>query len=125
MSTGTNRYGRFQEVWTLLTRAAAERHTLTYGQLAERLGGRDAGQIARGMGRWLDPIAYYCDRRGLPRLSDLVVSQSTGVPGYKATSGGDFAAELETIFAYDWNTLIVNPGELADAATALRASKRR
>ncbi len=56
-------------VWSILVKAAAARRTLTYGALADELGGRNAGYVPRFMsGRFLNPIKDYCDSRGLPRL---------------------------------------------------------
>ncbi len=91
-----------KEVWEILVRAAAERRTLTYGQLADRLGGAAAKQIPRNMKLLLNPIAHYCDQHGLPRLSDLVVNQRTQRPSYDPGPGYDFAAAREAIFAFDW-----------------------
>lgn len=125
MPQGTDRNGPLGELWEILTRAAADRRTITYGELAERLSGPSAKYTAIGMGRWLDPIAYYCGQRGWPRITDLVVSKARRVPGYKATAAQDFAADLERIYAHDWRRASVTPRALADAADAVRTSKRQ
>ncbi len=124
MSRTASPYTGFREVWEVLVRAAAQQQTLTYGELAELLGGPSAGYIPRGMGKWLNPIAFYCDQHGLPRLTDSVVNQQSTKPGYQAPPGYDFLAARKAIYAFDWHALSVTPSDLVKAGAARQASKR-
>ena len=57
--------------------------TITYSQVCERLGGRWA-ELTPHDPRLAQALGYICDRcreAGLPALSALVVSSSTGSPG--------------------------------------------
>ena len=124
MSRTASPYRGFREVWEILVGAAEQQRLLTYGELADLLGGASAGYIPRGMGKWLDPIALYCDQHGLPRLTDLVVNQQSMKPGYQAPPGYDFSAAREAIYAFDWRALSVTPSDLVQAGAAQQASKR-
>ena len=71
------RYQRSMQIWMLLTCAAEERKSYTYGQLASILGMKGAGT----MGQFLGPVMCYCDNQSYPPLTVLVVNQITGLPG--------------------------------------------
>jgi hypothetical protein len=93
-----NTHQRAHQLWSVLVFAASNRQTLTYAFL-----GKLVGLPARGIGRDLFPIQYFCEQRGLPPLTVLVVNQSTGLPG-KGLPVGDFAKAVHEVFKFDWIT---------------------
>ena len=68
------------QAWPTLTELAArgDGGTITYTDLADELG---YGATRRNLGCMLDLIGGYCHRNGLPPLTRLVVSATTGRPG--------------------------------------------
>ncbi len=85
--------------WPILTELAArgEGGAITYTDLAGELG---HGATRRNLGCMLDLIGGYCHRNGLPPLTRLVVSATTGRPseGYKKW---DRSREGE-VYVFDW-----------------------
>jgi hypothetical protein len=65
---------RAMQVWQILVGAAHNRQTLTYGQVAENLEFEGAGVLAQILGC----IMNYCNAKGLPPLTCLIVNQTTG-----------------------------------------------
>jgi hypothetical protein len=60
-----------------------------------------------GIGKMLSPIQRYCKNHGLPRLTSIVITEKSGLPGEKFTedSGpGDIFADQAKVFVYDWFT---------------------
>lgn len=65
--------------WPILHEAIRQRRTLTYTELAGRIG---PPATARAIHRQLlRPLSARCQRWGLPDLPALVVRKSSGVPG--------------------------------------------
>lgn len=101
---------RAQQVWQILTAIAYDRKTITYGQLAERMG-YPPGVVGPFMNNFLNPVALYCQSNNLPILPVLVVSEITGQPGggidqYVGRERID--GERERVFQTNWH-LIVPP----------------
>ena len=120
-----DRHHDLMRVWNILVKAAAARRTLTYGALADELGGRNAGYVPRFMsGRFLNPIKDYCDSRGLPRLTDLVVAQASKEPGY-SEHGHDFASERARIATFKWGEVTVNGDDILSAHKQALARRKR
>jgi len=69
------------------------RVTVTYGRLAQLVGG-----MPPGLGRWLEPIQSYCIINGLPPLTVLVVSDIDGMPG-KGFVGAGMCPKLKRVFS--------------------------
>ena len=93
-----NQYQRAHQLWSVLILAAKNRQTLTYA-MAEKI----TGLPARGVGKSLYPIQYYCEQHTpkLPPLTVLVVKQDSGLPG-KGLVVADFAKSLQEVFAFGW-----------------------
>ncbi len=116
MSAADRRHD-LEKVWHILveTATAPGQPAITYGELADRLGGIAAGYHPRSMSiRFLNPIKSYCDLYGLPRLTDLVVSQARNEPGY-SESGHDFARERARIATFKWGEVTVNGDDILSA----------
>lgn len=81
--------------------------TITYTELADSLG---HGANRRRLGCMLDLIGGYCHRSGLPPLTRVVVSATTGrpSPGYEKW---DHSREAE-VYTFSWER-IQNPFEYA------------
>jgi len=103
---------RAAQIWPLLTFAASMHLTLTYGKLAQLIGG-----MPPALGRWMEPIQSYCLINNLPPLTVLVVSERTGVPGTGFVAAADVPEAQARVFRYDWFALnhVPTAGELADA----------
>ena len=93
------------EAWPILTALAAqgEGKTITYSNLAEDLG---HGATRRNLGCMLDLVGGYCHRNGLPPLTRVVVSASTGRPS-DAYKKWDRRREGE-VYTFDWER-VENP----------------
>ena len=74
--------------------------------------------------RFLNPIKSYCDLHGLPRLTDLVVSQASEEPGYSET-GHDFATERARISKFKWGEVSVNGDDILSAHEQALARRKR
>ncbi len=95
---------RAQQVWVILIGAAANRQTLTYLDLALRMGfNENSRHILR---QFLDPVSRYCQREDLPALTVLVVSEASGQPGVGLQpfirQGYSYEAERELVYQEDW-----------------------
>ena len=91
---------RAHQVWQVLISLAAERQTITYGQLARKIGPR---VVPLGLGYPLDRVADYCEANGLPSLTVIVVNQEIGKPTYSRVDNVD--TEREKVFAHQWFAL--------------------
>lgn len=90
------------QIWPLLAYAARNHQLLTYDQVAECTGVHRAG-----LGQCLEPIQSLCLEAGYPPLTMLVVSKTSGLPGFGFSAVNirtpeDFAAKLQQIFNFDW-----------------------
>jgi alkylated DNA nucleotide flippase Atl1 len=92
---------RAQQIWQILVSKAANRQTVTYGQLAKILGFAGAGVFAQSLGH----IMYFCQQNRLPPLTVLVVTEVTGLPAEGLTCD-DLNADREKVFNYDWFAIV-------------------
>jgi hypothetical protein len=106
------RYQRSVQIWTLLVVAARERKSYTYGQMAKILGMDGAGVMAQFLG----PIMYYCQKRGCPPLTVLVVNQKSGLPGDGLSTLKNVNEDREKVFRFDWFS--IEPPETQDFENA-------
>ena len=90
------------------------RVTLTYGRLAQLIGG-----LLPALGDWMEPIQSYCIINKLPPLTVLVVSKVNGMPGsgFAGADDDDVAGAQARVFGYDWFATkhVPTAAELADA----------
>ncbi len=79
-----------ERAWPIFLEAARMRRTLSYSELAGRVG---PPLTARAVHRQLlNPLSTRCKRWGLPDLPALVVRKGSGIPGsgwFDASQGGD------------------------------------
>jgi putative restriction endonuclease len=102
------------QIWQILICKAANRQTMTYGELAEILGFKGA-QV---LGSFLEYILRYCAKNDLPSLTVLVVNQTTGLPG-AGFPQENLHSERERVFRFKWFGLLPpTPAEFS--ATARR-----
>lgn len=99
-------------MWTLLVCAARDRRVYTYNEVRKvlRLGG--AGVVSG----FIDPVMRYCQQRGLPPLTVLVVNERTGLAGVGLTTSGN--RDRERVFRHDW--FASEPPETRDFDEAMR-----
>ena len=85
--------------WQVLIAAAARRETLTYSQggIEDRFPGAQ-----QAVGRYLDPISAFCRAEGLPALTVIVVSASTGKPSQVPDGVEDVDYARELVFRHPW-----------------------
>lgn len=103
-----------QRIWLILTGwvcgrddpIPASKRTMTYGELALRMGYADT-RAGHMLGRQLGIVGHYCLMNDLPALNALVVNKDTGEPGGDVvlTPKRDFRAELKAIYNTDWYTV--------------------
>ncbi|MDP2342695.1 MAG: hypothetical protein Q8O67_17190 [Deltaproteobacteria bacterium] len=93
--------------WPVLVEVAAARTTMTYEQLAARIGGS-----ALRMRSPLDAIGLHCAKNGLPRLNAVIVAKP---PSTKITKASAKAAAAAAVVAAE----PVDPVELAKTLSAV------
>lgn len=87
--------------WPVLVEVATSRTTMTYEQLAARIGGS-----ALNTRQPLDVIGKHCIRNGLPHLTAVIVSKATSKPGEGFLGDTeDFPKTLAAAHDQDWSTL--------------------
>jgi hypothetical protein len=97
--TMANRFELGHRAWPILRSAAARHETLTYGELAARLGYATA-KVSRAA---LWPIQDYCLEKGLPPLTSIVLNRRTRRPGAGFIAwDGDIAEAHQRVFNYEW-----------------------
>ena len=112
---------RVRQIWPLLVRAARNRMTNTYGEFASEL---EMDRAARSMGRFLDPIMWYCKANCLPPLTDLVVNKRIERPGPGlATLEEDSEQARERVFGYDWLKLEPEADDIEEATRQHSSAK--
>ena len=108
---------RAAQIWPLLTFAASMRMTLTYGRLAQLIGG-----MPPGLGRWLEPIQSYCLINDLPPLTVIVVSDVDGMPGSGFVGAADVPEAQARVFKEEWTRRSVPSAAILADAVAKRPS---
>lgn len=96
-----------RRAWPVLFEAIRQRRTVTYSELAGRVGPPlNRRHLHRQL---LIPLAARCRAAGLPDLCALVVRKDTGLPGagwydpmMAADPEGHWADALATCFAHPW-----------------------
>lgn len=103
---------RAAQIWPILTFAASMRVTLTYGRLAQIIGG-----VPPALGRWMEPIQSYCIINDLPPLTVIVVSDIDGIPGAGFVGASDVPGAQGRVFRHDWFATkhVPTSAELEDA----------
>jgi len=87
--------------WNEVTRCAAERRTIEYGELADVIGCRPIQ-----VGRVLSPIQDFCIDHVLPPLTVLAISKAAGSPGKgHKTPPEKIVEETRLVFAFAWSGL--------------------
>ncbi len=102
---------RAHQVWLILVAYAMFGKTLTYGELATKMG-YDTG-AARTTIKPLAIIAKYCLDNDIPQLNAIVVTQATGLPGDEVILKGNETSSVaqQRVFRHDWFSLRVpSPG---------------
>lgn len=107
----TNQAERAFRAWPELTQCAKEKKTITYGDLAKKLGLHP--RVIRFV---LGPIQDYCLSEHLPPLTILVVSQSNGVPsdGFIAWDAEDLQTGFDKVYDFNWK-IVGNPFVYAES----------
>jgi hypothetical protein len=93
---------RAVQIWQVLIGAAHHRQTITYEELTKLIGMGDKGFVIAGKKGPLGRVAWYCERKGYPPLTCLVVGRNTGRPG---TEFSDLDVQREKVFEKPWYNL--------------------
>lgn len=110
-----NVHERAAQIWPVLRLAAANRQTLSYGQLASLIG---VPQPA--LGQLLEPIQSLCLGRSLPPLTALVIGRDTGLPGVGFVAAADVPAAQASVYRKDWSEIgCPSPDEFSEAVRLL------
>ena len=94
---------RAGRLWPVLVRVAQERNTLTYGAAATAIGIHH-----RPIRYVLGEIQDYCLVEGMPPLTALVVSASTGQQGAGYLGVPGRQEDINAVWAFDWSS-VANP----------------
>ena len=86
------------QIWHVLIGAAHNRQTLTYEKLGEFIGMGGGNIYAQA----LKIVMTYCESKGLPPLTVLVVKKDTGKPGAGLTTVQDYDRGREAVYAQEW-----------------------
>jgi len=103
------KYQGSTQIWTLLTSAALERKTYTYGGIAGTLGFKGGGVM---VAQFLGPIMWLCEYKKYPPLTVLVVNKKTGLPGDGLSTINEVNSDREKVFNFDW--LGIEPPQIKD-----------
>src|ERR1051325_2889042 len=97
------RLERALQIWQVLIAAAYNRQILTYQIVADLIGVGSDGKGAIALRIYLGILMKYCDSRGLPPITALVVKKGGGRPGHGLkTLGKDPDRDREAVFAHKW-----------------------
>jgi putative restriction endonuclease len=109
-----NQHERAYRTWNILMQSASNRSSITYGQLANRLGIHH-----RTIRFVLGLIQSYCLEQKLPPLTILVINQATGFPGpgFIAWDIDNLEQGRQQVFNYSWVSL-ENPFTFASDDTS-------
>ena len=95
-----DQYQRSAQVWTALVMAAQAQRVIGYEQLA-RMTGLVVGPALAPM---LDNIYNYCEQKGIPILTSLVISEKTGKPTHGVYKDVDISSAHRRVFVFDWRS---------------------
>lgn len=105
---------RAAQIWPVLRLAAKNKQKLTYSDVGSFIGVKPIE-----IGRYLEPIQSYCLLNELPALTVLVVSKTTGVPGYGFIAAIDVRREQQKVFSHNWGNQAPTPNEFLAAVKEL------
>ncbi len=94
---GMTIYQRAAQLWAVLAFAASNHQVITYSILSKL-----AGVPNPALGKMLEPIQTYCQRKRIPPLTVLVVKDKTGMPGTGFIAAPDIPAAQMEVFKFDW-----------------------
>ncbi|MBT4484087.1 MAG: hypothetical protein HOC71_10480 [Candidatus Latescibacteria bacterium] len=98
-ATGEKAAIRALQAWQFLIGKANDRQTLRYGDLANLMGYTDNRPLSSILGH----IMYFCNQKGLPPLTIIVVNKD-GTPGegFSDAAPDEFHKKREEVFLFDW-----------------------
>ena len=113
MSGKVNQEQRAFFAWTILTRCAINKQTITYGEL-----GKELNLHHRAIRFILGVIQDYCLHNELPPLTILVLNQNTGLPGcgFIAWDIENSEDGVQKVYDYNWKKLD-NPFQYAEVGS--------
>jgi hypothetical protein len=94
----TSRSDRALRIWHMLMGAARCWQTFTYQHVADITGG-----VPIGLGSVLELIMRYCEDKGMPPLTVLVVQSGSGKPGVGLLTSRDADADRERVYEFEWS----------------------
>jgi len=93
------KYERALQLWSVLALAATNKQILTYDIISKLVG------VPRpALGQSLELIQQICQKKNIPPLTALVVSEETGRPGHGFTASTDVPLAQMQVFKFDWLT---------------------
>lgn len=108
---GDRLYVQAQQIWLILVAFVKEHPdrtrphppTITYGELAVRMGKAD-GRAGHTLGRQLGIVGSFCMANKLPALNAVVVNAQTKQPGAEVIlqPGNTPRAEQRAVAKFDW-----------------------
>ncbi|MCC6398664.1 MAG: hypothetical protein IT282_16740 [Bacteroidetes bacterium] len=93
----TTVYQRAAQLWAVLAYAATNRQIITYPILSKL-----AGIPNPALGKMLEPIQTFCEKKKIPPLTVLVVKEKSGMPGTGFIAAADIPEARMRVFGSDW-----------------------
>jgi hypothetical protein len=98
---------QFRRAWPLFLEAIRAGRTMTYSELADRLGPPITRRVVYR--KFIAPLTERCRKAGLPNLAAMVVRKDTGKPGgdwagpnASTVEEGSWAVTLQQCLTYPW-----------------------
>lgn len=117
--TGDRLYVQAQQIWIILVSFVMSENrekdsrrtirTITYGELAEKMGRKKGKLAGHTLGRQLGIVGQLCVLNGLPALNVVVVNQETRLPGGGVilSNGKTVQEEQKAVMSKNWFELRV------------------
>jgi hypothetical protein len=90
---------RAMQLWSVLVFAARNQQFLSYEMISQMTGLAPQGQALE-----LGKIWTYCQRKGFPLITTIVLEKGTGLPGDPSLMAAvtNLEAEQRRVFIFDW-----------------------
>jgi alkylated DNA nucleotide flippase Atl1 len=104
-----------QDIFPVLVKAAHAKETLTYGQVAERIGRSGQGRLISGS---LQMLHNWAVTKKLPAITVIVVNaKSREIGSWLANRISDPTMERQTVFKFDWSKVGPQQAEFSSTRT--------
>ena len=111
---------RALQFWSVLALAVSQQKVVSYNMLFQF-----TGMAKVGVGKPLGHIAAYCERKGLPLLNLLAISEDGGKPEAEFLQGVELLSQQSRVFVHDWRSVGAPKVEELESAFAAAVKSGR